>query len=552
MPPFWIVLACTVIACVGCSSVECADGFSASGDFCITTAEIPIICDPPCNMALHEVCGGTFDEAECACAPGYAGSPCEWAGGLLDPGLQDDAAWTTSNGAAVLAFDEDVERDRGKAFIEDSAACNGGAVSQEIEMPPYEAADPFVVEITYRTPGAFGMAVGFDRAWKKLPPVSEWETTRFCVGEAAYGGDVAFRLASSEKAPNCLGTQTPTQSIEVDRVEIQVATEEDACPAPGEVANGEADPDGGGWDFEVDELGEAFAGFADDLGEPVVRLYSETGSAADRAAMTTTVSVPLRGEGISPALRFRWEGEPEVLFQTELGTSSGLDGNAERTLGTLLGTGAEQNALYCLPPWTHGNVVDLSFQMLDLTGSGETELIVDGIEVVSDGRCGDSFDLHDPGFESAPVDWPGAAMYVVPDQSFEMVSDSGRARSGNGFMEITYWTTEAFVIFETFVLVPPADENGGPQVSFYSNVPPNPSVPIRWFVGIFADLEGDLPQGGGWRLVDQLCLPPEWVDRWYRVQVWVGPGTSAPVSIEPETVRLDDISVGTSPACESE
>jgi hypothetical protein len=490
-----------------------------------------------------------------------------WTGALVDPGFQNADAWNVSNGATVLAFNEEVEKDRGKAFLEPSVVCNAGEVSQDIEMPPYEAADPFVVEVTYRAEPSNGFEVGFDRAWKRLPqtPGDTWKTERFCIGEAAYGGTVTLRMASSEKTMSCSSTETPSQIIEVDRVEIQTAMPGDACPAPGEVVNGVAVPEGGGWTFIAQ--GDATAGYAEDAGDTgtsaldtsAVRLYSPRGSPSDGAAMTTTVSVPLLSTMASPALQFWWKGTSGALFQTELGTLIKL-GVQDRPLGTLVGVGSGRNALYCLPPWTHGNVVDLSFEMIDFRPEQETELpeqetelVVDSLAVVSDPRCGDSVEIHDPGFESAPVDRPGTALYKASEQSFQMVEDSERAHGGNGYLEINYWTTSGLAIMESWVLVPPPDENGGPEVTFYGNVPTDPVVPVRWFVGLVSELEGDVLKGG-WRLNQGACLPPEWGNRWYRFHVGVGgPGAPPQAVIDPpKSVLIDDLAVGTSPRCSTD
>lgn len=550
-----------------CAPIPCGFAFFDVNGQCVS--DPPIECNPACNEALHEVCEGTTpNDAACVCAPGYEGIPCEWVGALKDPGFQNSDAWETSSDANVeaLSVDADLPRDPGKAVLTPSAVCSSGKVGQQINMPSYEAAEPFVVEVTYRAEPAGGLEIGFDRAWKRLAQTEgdEWEEgKRFCVGEAAYGGLVDFQIAPSEKTSVCRDSpQTAQDIIEVDRVEIVLARPEDKCPRPGEVFNGDAEREAGGWRF--DAAGEATADFDDEggrAGGSGARLHSERSLFADDAAMTTRVSVPLPRDDMKPALRFWWKGSSGALFQTELGTFTAL-GESDRSLGTLRGSGAGESALYCLPPWTYGNVVDLSFQLGDLKRpEGEsTALVVDELEVVHDARCGTSSDIFDPGFESAPVDRAGVSFRLSSTQAVETVSDEGRAHSGAGFLEITYSTTETYVLFETWVFVPPPEGDNGPVLTFHSFVEGSelgePEVPVRWFVGRVREREGDLRRLGMWDLNDKkACLPPEWAGRWYRFQVWVanfGPPPPLYVFEEPKTVRLDDFAVGTAPECPSE
>jgi hypothetical protein len=139
------------------------------------------------------------------------------------------------------------------------------------------------------------------------------------------------------------------------------------------------------------------------------------------------------------------------------------------------------------------------------------------------------------------------------DQSFEVVRDPIRARSGGeGFFEVEYSTRRAFVIIELWVFVPAPDPGGGPQLRFYSIVPAEPEIEARWVLGLANERQAQLPSGGSWRLNDP-CLPPAWANRWYRFQVWVGDGAPADVPIEPpKSILLDDFTLTTSVGCPSE
>jgi hypothetical protein len=534
-----------------CSSPVCGVGFTEIARRC----EVELIvkqCSEPCSADAHEVCDTSLEEPECVCAPGYESTPCEWAGVPADPGFQalvddeDVPYWSTMNGATVLPFETNTPIDAGAAFLAPSVVCNAGNVSQVVEMPPYEAAEPLVAEVTYRAREVHGMAVGFNDAWKTLPPTQDdvWETARFCLGEAAYGGPVLFQVASSERLITCF--QDPVGNIDVDHFAVIVAADGE-CPVPGEVVNGEAVVAQEGWVFTTE--GTAEAGLVDGVGRggtSGVRLANTT-SQGNRAVATTQVSVPLPSSLPSPALRFWWKGNSGRLFPIEIGTFVTI-GEQRRALDWVLGNGSELNYIYCLPPWTHGNVVDLSFKIIADDPTAATELVVDDVEVVSDTKCGDSPVLLDPGFESAPNRLAGVT-HASKDQSLTMRSDSGLARSGDGVLELSYWTTEAFMFVESFVLVPQSNGSEGPALIFYSKVPAAPAVTPKWVLGKAAQKEADLPKGGDWRR-NEVCLPPEWADRWFRFRLQIGPELGPIVPLDsPEEMYFDDFELTTLVGC---
>jgi hypothetical protein len=473
---------------------------------------------------------------------------------LRDPGLEDATAWELTNGATIIP-DQEGPSGGGVASLAPNVVCSGGAIGQRVEMPPYDAAEPLVAEVTYRARDVSGIAVGFDRAWKPLPPTGEeWVTARFCVGEAAYGAEVAIQVASSEKTAACNELPVETGTIEVDRLTVEVASSGE-CPGPGEVINGDADPAEGGWRFTGQEGAVAdFAIGAGRQGSDGVRIYTPTGGDNDRAAATTQVSVPLPTSAASPALRFWWKGTTDRFFYVDAGTFISAN-KIDRVLTTLRGTDQGREHIYCLPPWTHGSVIDLSFFLLATSPAGEIELVVDDVEIVLETGCSNDSDIHDPGFEDMQTERPGIEVFGNLNQSFEVIRDALRARSGEGFLEIAYETTHALVIVEQWVFVPEPDDRGGPLLGFHSVVPAEPDLQVRWVLGRAREREADLPTGGGWRL-NEACLPARWANRWYRFQVWVGSAGvdgSAEMPVDPpKSVLLDDFEVTTSAACPGE
>jgi hypothetical protein len=533
---------------LGCgSSSSCGEGFEQQGTSCVPEL---FDCAEPCGP--HETCKQGNDGEVCECVVGYEGDPCVWSGAPADPDFTDQAAWPNkTNGATIIPLT--VGERTGIASFESSVACNAGAVSQTIEMPSYASAEPFVGEVTYRAT-VTAVDVGYGRTQETLPGTGgDWRTRRFCFGEAAYGGSVKFQLASSERLADCFSA--PSGTIEVDRFEILVA-HEDECPAPGSVLNGGANVEEGGWFLFAEGFNGEEAAIA--ALEPKVgkdgssgaRIYKAAGS-SNRATMGTQVSVPLPTTLPAPALRFWWRGTKGATFRSELGTFLGLN-SVLTGLDYFVGTGEPETYTYCLAPWTHGSVVDLAFTAVEEGDfvANESELVVDDVRVISDPRCGDSTDVLDPSFDSAPNRWPAVIQLGTAGNSVRVLNDSKRARPpGSGVLEISYASSESYIGVGTRVWVPRSEQNRGPQLVFYSNVPADPQVPVQWLLGLSGTINAELEPGGGWR-PNEVCLPPEWAERWFRFGVRVNRSTEPPQTFDPpKQVLLDDFQLTTSEAC---
>jgi hypothetical protein len=532
-----------------CSSPVCRPELVEQTGRCVPQEVIAKQCEPACSPTAHEVCDGDAESPSCICAPGYEGNPCTWTGVLDDPGFQDQDAWTLSRGATVLPFERG-SIDDGMAFFASSVACNAGAVSQTVQMPSYEVGEPLVVEVTYRAQGLYGLSLGFDRAWTQLEATTDdaWRTERVCLGEAAYGGSVTVQLGSREQHFSCF--DEPEGDIQVDRLDILLA-EPGECPPPGEALNGTGDEGGGGWQFQT--TGAAVADFAEGVGRggtSAVRLAREGN---DRAVAWTKLSVPSSESLQSPALRFWWRGTSGLPFKFQIGRYDqiGGSGTGALPLDDAFGSDSGLSYLYCLPPWTHGNVVDLIFRPLVDSSLDPSELVIDDVEIVSDGSCGVSTDVLDPGFEAGPARIMGVT-HFTPYQVATLRTEPSLARTGDGVLELSYWSEEAFMFLETWVFVPESNGDEGPAVIFWSNIPPFNEKPIRSVLGRAAVKPRDLVVGGGW-LPNEVCLDPEWSGRWFRLQLRLGevpPMGTGPID-PPIRIHIDDVELTTSSACRS-
>ena len=441
----------------------------------------PKPCGPRAALAPTEVCDSDTEAPSCICAPGYSGIPCTWTGDLDDPGFQDQQAWTLSGGANVLERGTGAV-DLGFAQLEETAACFAGAVSQTVQMPSYEAGEPLVAELTYRARGLYGVALGFNRAETQLPQTEDpsttndvWLTERICLGEAAYGGPVTVRLSSPEQHFSCFDEGEGI--IEVDRLDIVLA-DPGECPAPGQVLNGTAEVAGGGWRFET--TGAGIAELAEEVGREAsagVRLASEFGSAA---VAWTRLSVPTSETLPSPALRFWWQGTTERLFQFRIGRQNDIDKTTGNfPLDEVWGNDSEENFVYCLPPWTHGNVVELISRPVPLSpADGTSELSIDDVEIISEASCGSSSDILNPAFDAAFVAGTEIRFTGVTDRSdaqtasVTLLAEPSLSRTEDGgVLELSYWNEAAVIWLDTWFFVPESEGTDGPAFAFWSKVP---------------------------------------------------------------------------------
>ena len=550
------------LAAGACRSAQCAEGIFTVEDTCVPKGGN---CGP---CGDHEYCEATVVPNECRCAPGYEGSPCVFTGLIRNSEFEEpgDTSWFEEivKGADVneraIGIDEG---DFGVAILPGSALCAAGSLTQIVDMPSYDAAgEHHVVEVVYQANVVHGLAVGFGRVWKRFPPTGpgKWVSKTSCLGEGAYGegargSGVRVRLSASEQLNDCFqAPATPKGSIEVTRFDIRPA-KDDECLEFGEVRNGRALPGAGGWRFEAEDgIAGAIVEGVGENGGSGVRLRREAGTRGV-ATMTTELSIPLPRESEPPALRFWWEGSPQQLFEVELGTQGEpeepevvsdelewleREGRRGRQLATLVGTGAGLRHTYCLPPWAHGNVLDLSFSLTEGDPSKVAQLVIDEVEIITDAACGNNAELLDPGFDYAPKLWSGTKL--GSDSAEVVLVDE----SGNGRLELAYWGAQIDVGMETYVLVPDSSESGGPALTFSSKAPTVLSAEVEWILGRNEFPRNEIEPFDEWK-ENEVCLPPEWSDRWYRFQVRASGTDDSPG--DREEVWLDDFSLGTSPNC---
>lgn len=569
-----------------CQAAECAEGLEV----------VDGVCRDDCGgCPAGQLCDTSATPNECRCPAGYEGDPCTFSpeGLIKNPDFDINSGerfWFDegSKGANMLPLRAFASTGTvGVGLLPPDAVCKAGSLTQAVTMPSFEATgETLVAEVTYQAQNVHGLAVGFDRAWTRLRPTSavpgsgsggtggstgvplscdepandcEVASATFCLGEAAYGlppyeSEVTVRISASERRKDCTDESAPEGRITVKRFWIRPATANECVDRAtgtrfgfGDVLNGTADTQGGGWRFDTDPgIAGALDPSAGSDGLGGARLFREEG-ATGRGSITTKMSVPIPATLRSPALSFQWQGTLGQRFDVHVGTWLGL-GDPGRKVDTLVGMNATLPATYCLPPWTHGNVVDVSLSLTDEASTELAELSVDDVRIVSDTDCGDATDLLDPSFDSDNR-WFGASISSVFEQvRTETVGAPPGTADGERFLELVYGPDQADLSMETYVFVPESDEAGGPALFFHAAAPSPSAARIRWLRGLDEELSAEFEPSPAWKQF-KACLPVTWAGRWYRVQIAVGPDAWLG-SVTEDHLLLDDFSLGTSADCD--
>jgi hypothetical protein len=569
------------LAATGCEGSECAEGFVELDGRCFNP-------DGPCDVQCgpHEVCDITVVPNVCNCAAGFAGDPCVWIGVVAEPSFQSDStdgAWREQGGFV---------NGGGEGEIRPAAICTAGVLSQVIEMPTFEAGGPLVADVVYRAAFVEGLAVGFNDSWTRLPSTGDaYEERTFCLGEAAYwrpepdappsipaplGGPVLIRLSASERLENLCNAGVESGTIRIDDFNIRPLEKGDEpCPQPADppLRPGTINPDAnggeGGWSFECAPTGCVNGGFVPDLdsGRDSVAQISRPEGEDYLARMTTRVSVPLPVDGRAPALSFWWKGSNERLFPVEIGTFGGFDDGdppkprRARSLDTLVGRGGGRSQVYCLPEWTYGAVVDLSFALPSDGVTDAAVLAVDQVRITNDSSCSLVDDLL--GFESEGTSWAGSTLRSI-DQRVSIISADGLGAPTDSLLELSYAlepdpvSQDAQLGIEAFVKVLEADEGGGPAVEFYAGAEGDVTADVRWTVGASCAAFGDEACGCTGEVVvsteawepNVACLPQSWSGRWYRFGLQVLPQEEGGGTGGRSRILFDGIRSTTSASCD--
>ncbi len=429
------------------------------------------LCLPSCDGSLaptcveHAACNDASGSALCECAVGYAwiDSACRWAGGFVDGEFQNASSWERTGAMSIDTASAGWSAG-GSALI---APCAPGAISQVIEMPALEQAEPLAVRWWQRIPGLLPRPmpnsrppepiwIAIDGAGQRATtPGSQWSAAYHCLGERAYGGSVQFSFGG---APGLCDLD-----VEIDRVEVVPAA--GLCPTPGNVLNGTFDGVAGesvhGWSFRGPG---AFAEGTDALAGGLTANFGAPNPCSS-GALTGTVSLPLQSRIPGQALRIHYAAGTQSRAAISIGGAP---------VGTLVGEGDTRTALVCIPPVTDGLVSELQFSVDGglgaCTDTWDNWFSIRSVEFVEDAACVAAGGLIDGDFETALAGHSGVRGWRFrgdPHAEFERVHDAAQAHAGQGALRISVPgypdQADAGVSFA----VPESGDGAGPALRFW-------------------------------------------------------------------------------------
>ena len=497
----------------------------------------PGTCESACAVTScgpHATCSLVNDQPVCACMPSYAkplassdagADPkvCAWAGGPLDPGFQNmpAGAWVLEGTAKIdPSFPGTVNP--GQLTFESNQS---GRAYQSFAMPSFGDAEPLALVVSTSCSKTFQckenrFEVGLNDRYFPFSYASteSHAQARTCLGERSYGGPLRLDFGPS------LGFFGLGSTTGYDDVSVVAAPD---CPAPGTIPNGNFDGLGG---WEASGIGAEIAPTAGTGGSRAGHLAQA--KRCDGAQLTGAISVPASSLA-SPALHMTVRGTTGKRLNIDSGY---------QVLGTVLGSGVFEAANLCLPQWSRGLALPLSFS-INLGGSGScddpvnADFVIDDLAIVSDPLCVEPAVVIDGGFEHASNLSAWYADVSPLGYSWGYGSAAG-AHSGNGFGYLYGGQTCTLTELTQTMTVPDAKPGkGGPRLRF-------------WYRATGANAQflssaGTLTASDVWAPATT-CLDPKRAGRPFGFGIGFQQATSACAY---PTVSVDDVEIVHDPIC---
>ena len=376
----------------------------------------------------HARCDDASGTRTCTCAPGYsdAKSPgtCAFVGIINDPGFSNTppASWKLTG--AVLDANYASGVDPGQVTLDAPTTCAGsGQVRQSFTMPTVaesgplalRAVDrlftvsppvgctffcfPFAVHRMFLRNGASFLGAINDFTVTSAPSGGAFHDRSVCLGERWYGRAIDFGLSPVSSCSGFSGTW----SRSIDHLSIDEAPN---CPMPGTIKNGDFEAAGGWTPSNVTGSTADVVAGAGNGGSRAGRITAST--YCNSATLTGLISPPeSRLPNLAISFDYKLTSQDSVTVR--------LGGQA---VARVKGNGAYQNAHICIPESTKGISTDLAFALVEklsptntCDGTTNREFLVDGVEFVSDSKCGMPATLANPGFEPTDVvdDWSASS-----------------------------------------------------------------------------------------------------------------------------------------------
>jgi hypothetical protein len=488
----------------------CAKGFALQDDGS---------CAADCgDCGAHGFCDGTLHEPVCVCYPGYSrqDQACRWVGdgatgGIRNGDLSNPDGWqaigvTIQGGAA--------------SFTQSGtgANCDLGVLSQTLTMPTRDQAEQFVLEIGTTTACAENdpeacppllVELGDAVTRVRVPKSATGGVQRLCLGDAGYGGQVPLRIRpgvariTNAVAFSAAGFSCNTAWPSITGVAIRPAVT-DECPMPGVITNGSFDTQTA-WVLSSATIQSGALNLSSD-GLATIRMIAPTASAVSGAALRIVV----RAASDPGAVDVELDGMPLALVRASVTETRNV----------------------CLPDWALGAAHEVALRAF------APEMVVDGITVVPESRCGAG--VFDRGFERQ-LETGSWFIQAIGAPDVDIITDS-RAIAGDSSLRVRN------TVLSTLARFPEASGNAHATISFAArggNAEMNANIHT---LGALPALDATTTINGAMWRVTQLCPGRIWDGQLAQLIASVSAGFVSSGSGTPEAL-LDEFGAASTALC---
>ncbi len=531
---------------------DCPDGVcDPSTSECVGCLTDSNCGDGVCYQATQE-CVGCLSDEDCTTGQYCDATTSECVDAktdFADGGFMSGAPWDAS-GAATVDTGATGNADAGVAYFTPTAVCEGGSVTQPLDLWFVSADGPHEVTLNVDVEeavdsfanerGAAAVTFGsFKQALSELYYWGGFSAQSLCLGERAYqiGTAIGFSGAASNECSYSSAPYDGVSPFAIDNVAIAAAP---SCPAIGEVINGDFEAGDTGWTKYSNTNSSATIDTSSGDWAATLGVTNVCAS----SYLTGQLSPPLASTLPNPAL--------ELSVNGSVGYELGVSMNQFSALTELKGTGAEETTRICLAGWAQGISTDLRFYLTGGSGTCATANVqnftLDDLSFVSAPECTGSEYLADGGFEVS-TNAGFASGWQFDSRANNMANanavievNAGAANTGNASLSLTAAQRCSSASANATYLVPEAVGTNGPAIKFSYTFGSGSITTAR--------VANDVLSPAASYTQHVTCIDPGLIGATQSLSVYLsgGSGTCAE-TYTAENLRIDDIEVTTDASC---